>query len=191
MGKFFLTGDTHFGHQLITDLRGFASTAEHDEAILTAWNERVARGDVVFHHGDFMLPYDEERATKLLRKLHGTKMLIRGNHDPSKLENHSQWAWTGQFRARKVDGWHVVMCHYALRSWPGMGRGVMHTYGHSHGNLEPDYGKSMDVGVDTRPDYAPWDLEEVVEVLGHKDVLIVDHHDREEGDYGEIKEVAG
>lgn len=180
-GTFFFTSDQHFGHRLLAELRGFDSIAEHDDAILTAYNSRVGKGDVVFNLGDVMLPYREEDATKLLRAMNGTKHLIFGNHDPSKLGRHKQWAWTGHIRARKIADERFVLCHYALRSWPGMGKGAIHLYGHSHGNLAPGYGKSMDVGVDTRADWAPWSIDEVREVMDTAPVLIVDHHDQKEG----------
>lgn len=183
-GDFYFTSDQHFGHKMVAGLRGYdeAKVHEHDEMLIEAWSARVKPGDVVFCLGDFMLPYHEEYATKLLRQLNGTKQLIIGNHDTGQLAKHKLWAWTGHIRGRKIADTPFVLCHYAMRSWPGMGKGSIHLYGHSHGNLAPDYGRSMDVGVDTRPDFAPWHIDEVRELLLPLPVLIVDHHDANEDD---------
>ena len=41
----------------------------------------------------------------------------------------------------------VVLCHYAFRTWNGIGRGALNLHGHSHGKLKP-MPKQYDVGVD-------------------------------------------
>lgn len=190
MGDFYFTADPHFGHPLVSELRGFSSVTEHDEAVLEAFNSRVGPGDNTFIIGDFMLPFTDNYASELLKKLNGTKHLILGNHDPTKKHlglvgnKPGKWAAVTHIRARKIDGEAFFLCHYACRSWPGMGRGAIHLYGHSHGNLAPDYGRSMDVGVDTRGDFAPWHIEEVRELMHKTPILVVDHHDENE-DVGE------
>ena len=46
-----------------------------------------------------------------------------------------------------VESTRLVMCHYALRSWPGIRKGALQLYGHHHGRL-PGNSQSMDIGVD-------------------------------------------
>lgn len=187
-GDFWFTADPHFGHHLVSEIRGFSSVKDHDEAILDAICSTVQKGDNIFFLGDVMLPFKQEAFSKILEKIPGQKHLILGNHDPTK--KHEQlvgrkggnWVWVGHIRARKIDSTPFFLCHYACRSWPGMGRGVIHLYGHSHGNLAPDYGRSMDVGVDTKPgSWEPWHIDEVREVMEKVPVLVVDHHDEDEG----------
>jgi calcineurin-like phosphoesterase family protein len=48
-----------------------------------------------------------------------------------------------------VDGTALVLCHYALRTWPGQARGALNLHGHSHGRLKP-LPRQFDVGVDAR-----------------------------------------
>lgn len=84
MTTLWLTSDTHFGHKSILKYRsipGVTTVAEHDEAILTGWNETVSPRDTVIVLGDFAL--GERRTTVPIgSKLHGrTKVLIPGNHD--------------------------------------------------------------------------------------------------------------
>ena len=46
-----------------------------------------------------------------------------------------------------VEGRALVLCHYAFRTWNGIGRGALNLHGHSHGKLTP-MPKQYDVGVD-------------------------------------------
>lgn len=80
MGLVFLTSDTHFDHQLVATLRGFATPAEHDAALVQTWNEVVSPEDTVWHLGDVgMGPMRRWEAS--VRALNGTIHLITGNHD--------------------------------------------------------------------------------------------------------------
>jgi calcineurin-like phosphoesterase family protein len=173
----YFTADTHFGHKFVSQLRGFDYVREHDECLVEAWNNKVNPGDVVYHLGDFMLPQDEEYATMLLRKLNGTKILIRGNHERIQTERARGWAWIGDYkRVTILSPFKVVLFHYALRTWQGMANGDFHLYGHSHGNLASGYGRSMDVGVDTREDFKPYSWDEIWDELKDQPKLVVDHH---------------
>jgi len=60
------------------------------------------------------------------------------------------------FKLRDIE---MVLCHYAMRSWPKSHYGAWHLYGHSHGKL-PMLGRSMDIGVDTH-DFYPYSLDEI------------------------------
>uniref|UniRef100_E6QLR5 Calcineurin-like phosphoesterase domain-containing protein n=1 Tax=mine drainage metagenome TaxID=410659 RepID=E6QLR5_9ZZZZ len=120
-----------------------------DRALMDAWNSVVSPGDVVYHLGDFsMRPV--ETVNDLLKKLHGTKHLIVGNHDRThgvtgcRLQG---WASVREMDKIDVDGQSVFLCHYPMREWPGMWKGTVHLYGHVHGSLLPLPG-SMEVGAD-------------------------------------------
>lgn len=173
----FFTSDTHFRHRLVAcDIRGFETADLHDEALITAWNERVKPGDLVYHLGDFMLPPIETAAEKLLRRLHGSIQLIRGNHDRVQSERAKGWAWVGDTKYKTVCGHKVFMSHYSHRVWRSSHYGSLHVYGHSHGNL-PGLGRSMDVGVDTRANLEPWHAEEVIALLSAVPIVQLDAHD--------------
>lgn len=111
---------------------------------MDAWNSVVSPGDVVYHLGDFSLR-PVETIQGLLKKLHGTKHLIVGNHD----RTHGVTGWSSVREMDKidVDGQSVFLCHYPMREWPGMWQGTVHLYGHVHGNLQPMPG-SMEVSAD-------------------------------------------
>ena len=78
----FFTSDSHFGHDNIIRhcKRPFQDGAQMDRALMNAWDSVVSPGDVVYHLGDFSLR-PAETIQGLLKKLHGTKHLIVGNHD--------------------------------------------------------------------------------------------------------------
>ena len=147
----FFTSDSHFGHGNIIRLshrpsreHPFRDEAQMNRALTDAWNSVVNPGDVVYHLGDFSLR-PASVIDGLLKKLHGTKHLIVGNHD--RTHGVAGWASIQEMDKIEVDGQGVFLCHYPMREWPGMWRGTVHLYGHVHGNLQPLPG-SMDVGAD-------------------------------------------
>lgn len=156
----FFTADHHFGHTRIIELakRPFASVKEMDEEMIRRWNEVVARGDLVYHLGDFAFADHD----KYLVRLNGQKRLILGNHDHSnRVKNAKGWATVDGLLCAKVDGevLPITLCHYGLRVWNRSHYGALHFYGHSHGNLPGDH-QSCDVGVDCW-EYRPVSLDEI------------------------------
>ena len=79
----FFIGDPHFGHQLVSDIRGFANTGEHDDAIIRKWRKQVKDDDLVYVMGDISGGGMESqlRALMILSSLPGRKRWIFGNHD--------------------------------------------------------------------------------------------------------------
>ena len=153
------TADTHFGHAGARTLyrRPFATVAEMDAAMLERWNATVAPADEVFHLGDFAIRHPSPGA--LLDRLHGRKHLITGNNDPPSVAALPGWASVQAYLEITVDGTALVLCHYAFRTWNGMGRGAINLHGHSHGRLSK-LPRQFDVGVDAR-DFRPVTLAQL------------------------------
>lgn len=80
MSHVYLIADTHFGEDAIRcyENRPFLSTREMDENMIQKWNAQVAPEDLVYHLGDFSVQGKERY---YLERLHGQKILVRGNHD--------------------------------------------------------------------------------------------------------------
>lgn len=80
--RVFFTSDLHFGHGGVIEYcnRPFHSIAEMNEGLISNWNSVVKEDDLVWVLGDlsFMRFGDFE---PLANRLHGRKILIRGNHD--------------------------------------------------------------------------------------------------------------
>jgi calcineurin-like phosphoesterase family protein len=89
------------------------------------------------------------RLPELLERLHGEKHLIAGNNDEPATRACAGWASVRDYAEIELDGRRLVLCHYPLRSWNGMGRGAINLHGHSHGRLAPLL-RQFDVGVDAR-----------------------------------------
>lgn len=158
MAKTFYISDTHFQHDRILALskRPFQDIAQMDAAIIRNWNEVVGHDDVVWHLGDFAMSANADKIAGVFYRLNGRKRLILGNHDYSEpgVVNPAiadlPWEEPPRDFAEITDGGHrLVLCHFALRSWPGRLKGAYHFFGHAHGDL-PDFGRSRDVGVDIK-----------------------------------------
>jgi calcineurin-like phosphoesterase family protein len=92
----FVTADTHFGHTKSLSfirpdgeaLRPFSSVEEMDETMVERWNAKVNKGDTIYHLGDVVIP---RASLKILDRLNGRKILIRGNHDIGPLKDFSKY----------------------------------------------------------------------------------------------------
>jgi calcineurin-like phosphoesterase family protein len=157
----FFTSDHHFGHAGARSLyrRPFASVGAMDEAMIERWNAAVDPRDTVWHLGDFAVRQSAERVTALLARLHGRKHLVVGNNDDAAVGESPGWASVQPYAEVEVDGRHLVLCHYAFRTWRNMSRGWIDLHGHSHGRLKP-LPRQFDVGVDVR-DFRPVTLEDL------------------------------
>ena len=158
----FFTSDTHFGDPRILriDRRPFADLPSHDAALVEAWNAVVGPDDTVWHLGDFALGPPPERIAALLGALNGRKHLIVGNNDGPATLSAPGWTSVAHYAETEVEGRRLVLCHYAFRTWNGLGRGAINLHGHSHGRLKP-IPRQYDVGVDTQG-LAPVTLDQIL-----------------------------
>lgn len=148
MKKFYIS-DTHFGHKniLTYDQRPFFSVEEMEEEMVSLWNGRVTNEDIVYILGDFCWSGKVEEWKRILDRLNGTKMLIRGNHDFPKdhfegkdlLEDGLEGRFAGVYDYYEADDYidgqkyRVLMSHYPMpfykSSWNP--KNIM-LYGHVH-----------------------------------------------------------
>lgn len=92
----FVIADTHFGHAKSLSfiqpdgsrLRPFSSVEEMDETMVERWNATVGKRDTVYHLGDVVIP---RASLRILERLNGRKILIRGNHDQGPLKDFSRY----------------------------------------------------------------------------------------------------
>lgn len=173
MAVHWFSSDQHFGHKgLLSDRmsrpRPFASIEEHDRILVSRWNDRVSADDVVWCLGDFAYGCSHSRAREIFDQLRGRKCLVIGNHEERGIR--LPWASPPVMAATvhvqdpgMAKAQALYLAHCAHRVWPGMHRGVLHLYGHSHGSL-PGTSASLDVGVDAW-DWRPVRLSEIREAL--------------------------
>ena len=181
MPSVFLVSDTHFGHagvcrftrtDGVTKLRPWDNADEMDEAMITAWNERVRPADKVYHLGDVVI---NRRSLTTLSRLNGDKVLIRGNHDIFRDDEYRKYF-------RELRAYHVmnglILSHIPVHT-ESLGRFGTNIHGHLHANRvmkprgfdvktgemlysdEPDV-RYHCVCVEQTPDFAPILFEDVL-----------------------------
>ncbi len=145
------TADTHFGHANIIRFcdRPFEGAHHMNEALINNWNQVVDEDQTVFHLGDFAFKCGQTQTAVISQRLNGNIILIRGNHDKESTLNLFEEVHD---LAEVVIGKQqsIILCHYAMRTWPQSFRGAWQLHGHSHGTLPelPDR-KTLDIGVDS------------------------------------------
>ena len=175
MPSVFLVSDTHFGHKGVchftrndgvTKLRPFDTPEEMDEAMVSAWNDRVRPNDKVYHLGDVVI---NRKALKTLARLNGDKVLIRGNHDIFRDDEYRLYF-------RELRAYHVmngmILSHIPIHP-ESLGRFGVNIHGHTHANrvMVPLATSGVLDRIDTRyhcvcveqtPDFAPILFEDVI-----------------------------
>jgi len=136
MPSVFLTSDTHFGHSGVcrftesdgvTKIRPWTDPDEMDEEMVQRWNDRVGPKDKVYHLGDVVI---NRKSLRIMHRLNGDKVLIRGNHDIFRDEEYRTYF-------RELRAYHVmngmILSHIPLHE-ASLGRFGVNIHGHLHSN---------------------------------------------------------
>ena len=134
MPSVFLVSDTHFGHAGVcrfthentgVKIRPWTDPDEMDEAMVKLWNERVKPTDKVYHLGDVVI---NRKALKIMSRLNGDKVLIRGNHDIFPDVEYREYF-------RELRAYHVmngmILSHIPVHA-DSLGRFGVNIHGHLH-----------------------------------------------------------
>lgn len=166
----YFIADTHFGHRNVICFtnRPFESVEEMDDTMISNWNKRVHQQDTIYIIGDMF--YHCNYAEDILKKLHGKKHLIVGNHDGSWLnERTRKYFQSISPFLETTDGRHALtLCHYAMVSYHHDSKAYM-IHGHMHNNIYADYypllikrERVLNAGVDING-FKPVTFEELCE----------------------------
>lgn len=194
-----ITSDTHFGHiNLIKNLskwkdksgcRNFDSIEDHDNTIIDNINNLVKKTDILYHLGDWSFG-DIDNIKKYRNRINCKDIrLVLGNHDKYIEPKDSPYRgcftsvdWIDGFSIKKEDMPFKVkfyLSHCAHRVWFNNHHGSISLFAHSHGSLLPkEWGRSMDVGLDTNNFY-PYHLDEIIYFMKDIELLVLDHHNIE------------
>lgn len=126
----FFTADHHFGHKNVIEYDGrpFDSLDHMETELIRRWNQVIKPTDVVYYLGDFSF-YGVQDSKKLLDKLHGTKVLLIGNHDKSPTQMlRCGFSAVFDYGKISIDGLSVSMNHDPK---DGDNFGI-HLHGHVH-----------------------------------------------------------
>ena len=165
----FFCSDHHFGHHNIIKftrdngdkLRSFHTLDDMHEYIIQKHNSVVKPGDKVYFLGDVCITRTAS-GLEILRRLNGTKILIRGNHDECKL---SQYAEHFEDVRGVSHRYGVVMSHVPIHP-ESLDRWGFNVHGHLHykqvllPNKRPDP-RYINVSMEQLADYTPLSLDEL------------------------------
>ena len=154
----FFTSDMHMHHKRIRefnpDTRLGSSVEEMNEIMIDNWNSQVSFNDDVYNLGDFCFG-TEQQTFDILSRLNGRHHFIYGNHDKVIYKSNrckELFASMNDYLILRQRDLKIVMFHFPCIAWDSMHYGSIHCFGHVHGShMNKPRGKSMDVGIDTRP----------------------------------------
>lgn len=159
--------------------RPFANVKEHDDALIENHNSLVKPGDIVIHIGDFVFFREAYLFMNIFRRLNGTFIVFRGNHDKyfhlqydgKKLSHYfREYHESGQGEL-KIGGEKIFFNHYPCISWNASTHGRIHLFGHRHSSpskVVAHMPNSYDCGVDNN-DYKPVHIEEAIRLAKSSD----------------------
>ena len=194
-----LTSDTHFAHTNIAGpkvstwkagYRNFNSVQEMNETMVTNINNCVKEDDILYHLGDWSFGGAHQiyyfRKALICKNIH----LIKGNHDEHIVDKSIALREPGLSSFNPIELFTSIdnvftgyigktyfhLSHYSHRVWPKSHKGGIHLFGHSHNSLTGELGKSMDVGLDSHPEFRPFHINEILQIMDKKVTTSVDHH---------------
>lgn len=198
-----ITSDVHIGHKNIvkgisewedkSPCRNFETLEEHDSTIIDNINKLVHKDDILYILGDIFFGGRDVIISYRNRIICNNIHLVLGNHDllirkNAQLSEHvyarDLFKSCSDVLEKKIGNSKFFMSHYAHRTWPNSSRGSYHLYGHSHGSLEwQQWGRSMDVGIDTHPEFRPYHIDEIRSILDKREIYAPDHHKRKDNEH--------
>ena len=185
------TSDTHYAHNNICRgvtnwkhddqeilnkaTRDFPDLEAMNSALITNINDCVGAEDWLIHCGDWS--FDGVDKIQEFRDQINCKniVLILGNHDHHIQNNKNDvrklFTHVAHYEemniTRTSDKQKLVLCHYPIVSWNNMRVGAFMIHGHQH--LKGDWrfgdGRRMDVGICGSPEFRPYHIEEIVEIM--------------------------
>jgi hypothetical protein len=194
-GNIWITSDTHFGHAGICRgtthwrtldaegnkivpldiVRDFETVEDMNERMIENINACVSENDTLFHMGDWSFGGFENISEFRYRINCKNIHFILGNHDhhieSNKEDIRKFFASVNYYNEvavpHKSGNLKLVMCHYPITSWNNMRRNSYMLHGHQHlkGDQRFGNGKRMDIGMCGHPEFRPYHLDEIVDLL--------------------------
>lgn len=189
------SADSHYSHNNIISLcdRPFQSIYEHDKTLVENHNSLVSMEDDYYFLGDFAYRCSAVRAVEVIKKLNFRKMyFLCGNHEKPIRQAVRKELLDDEIKSGRIEfigGLHIVndkslyvskmieiegqnifISHCAHMTFPGVFRGAISLFGHSHGRIVSKY-QMVDVGVDSTEipkKYFPVSLLEIKTIMKNK-----------------------
>ena len=181
MSRIFYHSDWHFNHEFVAGTRGYASSQEHDDAIIDAINATATKRDHVWVMGDVFMGSVTE-GLKQIERIRAVKHLVLGNHDaahPMHRGSHSKlrrfmdvFESVSLHEQHKIAGQQVMLSHFPYsgdhydtdryEQWRLRDEGLWLINGHVHHAWAVN-GRQINVGVDHHP--APVPLAHIADYI--------------------------
>jgi len=157
--KIFVTSDTHFSHKNIIKYTGrpFKTVEDMNEEIISKWNYKVGKEDLVIHLGDFALG-NEKEVNDIKNRLNGTIILLKGNHDHKEIRKAGFIIIKGNLEIE-----NLIFSHSPLTK-KDIPEGFINIHGHIH---EKESISGINVSVE-KTNYEPLELEELKKLAENK-----------------------
>ena len=163
----FFTSDHHFNHKNILKLQPerlpFNDVDYMNEELIRRHNARVSVSDEVYFLGDVLFGGNTEVNSSILSRMHGTKILIKGNHDRANVTKLKSWGFNvvhNKCLLISIGTYYVELRHHPV--YEGELTGFL-LHGHIH-TTEKRRGNKIHVGVDAW-DYCPVSEYEIVQLM--------------------------
>lgn len=146
--------------------RPFADVEEMNHVLISNINARVRPHDTLYILGDIAHRTPVEEVNRMIARMNGKKILLRGNHD--KQYDSSLFEGIYDFLEEHFEGQSFSLMHYPMEEWPKSWHGSIHLHGHQHNKPEYNLEKRAqgilryDVGVDANH-YCPVSLKEILQ----------------------------
>ena len=182
--KVFFTADTHFySENAWKHRKRFPDIVTMNEVLIRNWNETVPENGVVFHLGDLATELPREQLINLVNRLHGTILLVKGNHDDIGLfrtpsfQEATRLKLLGYHWEMRLGGKKILLDHYPLLCYVDEYKGVWQLFGHVHSGPDAEGNDiprlqyllpfQYDVGVDNNGD-RPVPFLRLVEIMDER-----------------------
>ena len=179
MNQIFVVSDLHFGHDraFIYSPRGFSSIEEHDETIISNWNNTIDNDDDIYVLGDLILG-DNEAGVRKLERLNGKLHIIFGNHDTDIRKE----LYKSLPNVVEICGWATIIkyrkYHFYLSHFPTLTGNLekeslyqmtLNLFGHTHQTqyFYEDRPYMYNVGLDAHSNH-PVLLDDIIEDMKNK-----------------------
>jgi calcineurin-like phosphoesterase family protein len=189
------TSDTHYMHKNMVrgvtswrdaegnipmqQVRDFDTLEDMNISMITNINNNVKENDILFCLGDWSFGGREN--IKIFRDQLICKniYLILGNHDhhiERELELRKLFSGVYDKLHIQIDDKNYILNHEPIASWTGVRKGYIHLSGHLHSDMIGP-GKYMDCGIDKHPEFRPYILSEIYEIMNKQTIdCLLFHH---------------
>jgi len=173
----FFTADEHYFHTsknggiIEYSNRPFGNIEDMHESLIANHNEVVKENDTVIHAGDFSIK-NLNGTIEIIKRLNGKHIFLKGSHDKLIKKISKRYPDLFEYIDCPIyelilhNKYHVVICHYYMRTWPRSHYNSWHLFAHSHCRLEA-IGKSHDIGVDCN-NYYPLSEDQVIDIMNRR-----------------------